>query len=410
MIRNLCILLSAGLLLVASTEAHAKKSVAVLGLEVVDSGGGMDMGTVRLAKALTDKLRSQAAGAKSPYSLAPNAAKGLAEMKLLAGCDSESPRCMASIGKAVGANILLYGKLERTGDGARVSLQLLDVKSAKKLKSVSDVIPEGDWDNLGRWSRSLYARVMGMPENGSLTITANATTGTVLVDGEAAGNLAGGSALVDDLSEGRHRISVESPGYKRWNGEVNVLAGQGAQLEVRMEAVSSTAGPMDGDQGAPGGAARAAFWASLGIGAAAGAFQIVNWFVLRESAISDKEDAFTNIENSADDTEEAAIRAAANNPTGRITNVCGPASTAFDNSAAPSDDLRDLVDACDRGDRTALLSYTAGGVAVVAGAAAAFFFYKGYISADSSDTEEPTVRVIPTVSPNTAGLGLSIDF
>ncbi|MBT8496315.1 MAG: PEGA domain-containing protein [Deltaproteobacteria bacterium] len=403
MIRQLSIVLFAGLVLTAAAPASAKKSVAVLGLEVV--GGTMDMGTIRLAKSLTDNIRRQAARSDSPYRLAPNANKGLAEMKLLSGCDNEGGRCMAAIGQAVSADYLLYGKLKRTKTGAKVSLQLLDVKAARKIKAVTDTIPQGEWDDLDGWSRSLYGRAVGMKMTGLLTISSNATTGTVLVDGDMNTSIAGGLATITGLSEGRHRVSVESPGYKRWNGEVNIVGGQSQRITVELEAVSSTAGPIDGEP-SDGSGARTAFWVSLGIGAAAGAFQVVNWFVLRESAIEDKEDAFNRI--AADDGQQEIYQAITDNQTGRLDDACTPAKNY---TGTPTADLRDLRDACDAGDRTALLSYTAGGVAIVAGAAAAFFFYKGYISADSNtEAEKSTVRVTPALSPNSAGVGLSIDF
>lgn len=403
----------AALVWIAAGAALAQqKSVAVLGLEVKDSGGGMSMGTVRLANALTDGLRKQASLGNGPYRLAPNTKKGLAEMKLLAGCDDDGPKCLARIGSALGAEILLFGKLERTGSGAKVSLQLIDVKRARKIKGVTDSIPEAEWDNLDRWARTLYAKLVGLPVDGSLTIQSNASTGTVYVDGSASGQIAGGTATLDTLPEGRHRIAVESPGYRRWDGEVSIKAGQSSRVNVELRAVSSTAGPEIGTE-EPGGGYRVAFWTALGIGAAVGAFQAVNWFVLRPSAADDVDAAGQALgDNDVMILQNAAgnlFEPDANNNNVLVTdNLCAALDKAGNDSSFQN--IAELQDACDKGKRTATFSYVAIGVGAAAGAAAAFFFYKGYVSSGDSSGERSSVRVSPQIGPNAAAVGVSIDF
>jgi len=412
MLRSFIIALTALLSLSAAT-ASAQKSVAVLGLEVIDSGSGIEMGTLRLAKSLTEGLRAQVRSGGGPYRLAPNADKGLAEMKLLAGCDNEGNQCMATIGQAVGSETLIYGKLEKTDGGAKVSLQLLDVKSARKIRGVTDLIPADQWSDLSKWSRSLYGRLAGIPVDGSLTIKSNASTGTVLIDGQVQTSLSGGAATLGELSEGRHQVAVESPGYERWNGEVSIVAGRSSNLDVTLDAISSTAGPLDQDTGGDSHTgARVAFWASLGVGAAAGTLQLVNWFIWREDAKTKKGDSF----NALTGTERADVLSAAGYSEGdmNVNDVCGAASTVNDSIVAgmgtPSNDLKNLLQACDDGKRTSTLSYVFGGVAVAAGAAATYFFYKGYISDDGADERPGTVRFTPTIAPSTVGAGLSIDF
>jgi len=412
MLRSFIIALTALISLSAAT-ASAQKTVAVLGLEVLDSGSGIDMGTLRLAKSLTDGLRAQVRSGSGPYRLAPNADKGLSEMKLLAGCDNEGTQCMATIGQAVGSETLIYGKLEKTNGGARVSLQLLDVKGARKIRGVTDLIPESESKDLAKWARSLYGRLAGIPVEGALTLKSNASTGTVLVDGQVQTSLSGGAATISDLSEGRHQIAVESPGYERWNGEINIIAGRTSTLEATLEAISSTANSIDEDTSGGGGSgARVAFWAALGVGAAAGTVQLMNWFIWREDAKTDKKNSFEAITGGELDAILAAAGVSSGN--GRISDVCGPADQVKGDIEAsmgtPSDSLKNLVKACDDGKRTELISYVAGGVAVAAGAAATYFFYKGYIANDGAEEAQGTVRITPTITPSAVGAGLSIDF
>ncbi len=395
----------------APASANADKTVAILGLEV-KGGADVDKETILLAKELSDKLRAQPAMLGGPYKLAPGVSKGLAEMKLLAGCDDEGNSCMATIGSALGSDAMLYGKLVRNGDVATVSLQLLDVRAKRKLRGVTDSIPKADWESLDTWAGSLYARVVGVPFEGTVLLSSNATTGTVFVDGEMKTSLTGGAVTLKGLSAGRHRLAVESPGYKRWAGEVNIAPGKTANVRADLDAVSSTAGPMDSDTGGTS-ATKVAFWASLGVSAAAASVQLVNWFVLRKGALDDKDAAFGRLSESRGTTNseyDAIVAAAPGSSGNRIDDVCAPANSVLNDSPSPSSDLRALVNACDDGDRTAVISYTAGGVAIVAGAAAAFFFYKGYIAAEGSDEESSTVRLTPTVTPNTGGAGLSIEF
>src|SRR5262245_37301689 len=74
-------------------------TVAVLGIEAVDLPHSF-------AQQLTDALRQKAA-ATPGLKLLPG--KDLIEMKMVFGCDGETPSCMAQAGKALNAEKLLYG-------------------------------------------------------------------------------------------------------------------------------------------------------------------------------------------------------------------------------------------------------------------------------------------------------------
>jgi len=100
------------LLLVLGGQAWAGSKVAVLGLEVRDSGTGIDPETTKVAKDLTFALRQRAATNAYNVSPAPNGDKELIDEKLLNNCDSEAASCMSAIGTELGADLLLFGKID----------------------------------------------------------------------------------------------------------------------------------------------------------------------------------------------------------------------------------------------------------------------------------------------------------
>src|SRR5688572_4532944 len=91
----------------ATAAAAEKQKVAVLGLEVT---GSITYESTNLAKNVTDALREQVRGS-SKLVLAPNSNKDLIDEKITHGCDKEEADCMAKIGKSLGADQLMYGRI-----------------------------------------------------------------------------------------------------------------------------------------------------------------------------------------------------------------------------------------------------------------------------------------------------------
>src|SRR5262245_35824044 len=123
-----------------AAHAQAKPKVAVLGIEVAGEGA-MDQKSTEAAKALTRELRREAGRTGGAFDRGPNSSKDLVEMKLLSDCSDEGRRCMSQIGRELGAQRLLYGKLERTRRGYSVVLRLLDTENTELIKEHSEVIP-----------------------------------------------------------------------------------------------------------------------------------------------------------------------------------------------------------------------------------------------------------------------------
>src|SRR5690606_23751985 len=131
-----------------------------------------------------------------------------------------------------------------------------------------------------RWSRRLYNRLTGLPDEGTLVVNANVDGGTVYVDGEVKGTLARGTVQISGLTEGKHEVRVESQGRAPFSTEVSIKGGE--THDVKANLAGAAVGPggggggastRDDGEGRPGGVSRALFWttAVIAVGAGGGA-------------------------------------------------------------------------------------------------------------------------------------------
>jgi hypothetical protein len=401
----------------APTAHAAKPAIAVLGLEVVDEGGGIDEKSTKLAKELTDALRQRAKVGTGPFALAPGSDKDLLELKLLSGCDNEADDCMAQIGKDLNADRLLYGKVHKRQGGYQVSLKLLNVASKKNEKSTSDVIPaaQATGPELTRWGKVFYNRLTGATDQGNLVVRANVDRGIVYLDGAVKGNLVGGTARIAGLSEGAYRLAVEADGHVRYEARVTVTGGQDtthqAELEVnalRGDAPTTSGGGGDGrdtegtvsSEGRPGGGSRALFWTSLVLTAGSATAMTVTGLQVRGSLLDDKNDAIRDWQtrNPGDESLSGS-------------DACS--------KAKQKTDAEDVVDACKAGENRALVTNVLVGTTVLGAVATVLFYYKGYVEPRSESSasashgrrkRKPAVAIVPSVSPTEVGAGVRIDF
>jgi len=399
---------TAAVLLGLPAAAQAKPSIAVLGLEVKSDGASIDEQTTKVASSLTAALRKRARMPTGPYRLAPNSNKDLLELKLLSDCADEGKGCMSQIGTELKADRLLYGRIKRRKSGYQVSLDLLNVELQSMERSTSEIIPfsEATPDGVKRWARSLYNRLTGIPEQGTLVIQANVDKGTVYIDGEVKTSLSAGSARITGLSEGSHTVGIESDGYETYGGEISITGGETEDISVTLDPLSGGGGGGGGGGGRPGGASRVLFWTSLvATGVGAGAITITG----------------LQVRGSLKDDQVEAIKAlAARTPDGiqlDSNNACSDAAEYPDDALAQA-----VVDACDKGKSRAMLTNIFIGGTIVTALAATYFYYKGYVVPKAAADRErearrrnrknkrPTVRLAPTLGPNQLGAGVTIEF
>jgi len=223
------------LLLVLGGPAWAGSKVAVLGLEVRDSGTGIDPDTTKVAKDLTFALRQRAATNAYNVSPAPNGDKELIDEKLLNNCDSEAASCMSAIGTELGADLLLFGKIEKgTGQNGlpiyKVDLKLLYV-AGKQVISTSETLAQTEATNVSAsasHAKAWYNKLVGATSSGKVVVTANIDRGTVYIDGEAKGMLTSGKLEIPSVPEGVHKLVIEpsGKGFQRYETSITVRTGE----------------------------------------------------------------------------------------------------------------------------------------------------------------------------------------
>lgn len=228
------------LVLVASPAFAGKATVAILGLEVVDSSGAVDPEAVKVAKELTDGLRARAKVGSGPYVLAPGSDKELIDEKLIKNCDTEAMPCMSQIGKDLGASYLMYGRLEKRGDGYQVQINLLNVDKKKFEKTKTPLtIPfaQKDSASLAAAAKRVYNDLTGVVESGTLVVTSNVSDGEVFLDEQSKGRLNSGSLTIDKLPEGRYRLAIQADKFERGEIVVTIRSGESTPQTLNLTAL-----------------------------------------------------------------------------------------------------------------------------------------------------------------------------
>ncbi|MEO8706257.1 MAG: hypothetical protein ABI867_39875 [Kofleriaceae bacterium] len=185
--RNLVVtivLLVGGIAGATPAKPAAKAKIAILGLEVVTAPKVVpDAETVRVASELTTALRSRAKA--GTFVVAPGSDKDLVALKAANHCESEGKACMAKIGADLGAELMIYGKVEKKPNGYQLSLRRFDVAKQAIETAWTDFVPDGS--ALEDWGRRGFANLTGGCDFPALTKAAD----TALASGQFAKALAG---------------------------------------------------------------------------------------------------------------------------------------------------------------------------------------------------------------------------
>lgn len=231
---------------VAETAALARPSIAILGIEVIDKQGMASSRDTQVAQELTTSLRARVKSG-GPYNLAAGGDKELIDLKLIKNCEDERPVCMASIGADLGAEFLLYGRIEKSIAAYNVSIVLLDVKRKLRDKTYSDAIPisESTGTALQARARRMYAVLTGQTEACAIAVkTAGSERATVFLDDDAnaTATVVNGTGQILNVPVGRHKVAVEAAGFQRWERtDVTCAAGQTATVNAELRALSAKA-------------------------------------------------------------------------------------------------------------------------------------------------------------------------
>lgn len=222
-----------------------KPRIAVLGLEVAQGpSGAVDPGAQLIAREITRELRNRVQSPACPYVMAPNSNKELLDEKQLMSCENEEPECMVVIGAGLASDALLYGRVEKRGQGFRISVKLLDVKR-RQVQPAVDELPGGG--GVPGVSRRLYRKLIGTGpgDNATLLVKARSDSGspvrggTVIIDDEPRGQLVNGRLTVTDVDEGRHTVAINVGGFRRFEEIVTVRGGEQATLDARLHGLTA---------------------------------------------------------------------------------------------------------------------------------------------------------------------------
>ena len=219
--------LSAVLAVSSVGAARAEHAVAVLGVEPIDVPEA-------LAQQLTDALRQRAAATGG---LRVIQGKDLIEIKMVFGCDGETPACLAQAGKSLGADKLLYGTLKKTNQKGKdliLGLKLLDVKSASVEKFINEPITKRELAagsvnaSASRW----FAQLVEVESKPTLTVTSEPPNAAVAVDGQQMGRT---PVTLRELSPGTHTIAVSANGKQTATRSVELRSGGTHEVVVTLE-------------------------------------------------------------------------------------------------------------------------------------------------------------------------------
>ncbi|MBA3818546.1 MAG: hypothetical protein H0X17_06605 [Deltaproteobacteria bacterium] len=235
--------------LLGSTAFAGKQKIAILGIEAtVGTSGQIEASDTQVAKELTAALRARA-NASTGYTLTTDN-RELVDEKLMNNCATEHPSCMGPIGTQMGAEVLMFGKLESTKDGYKVTLKLINVTKRQQLGVLpNELLPAAQIKGpaLANWARSAFRKLTGEESDGTLVIkVGNTERGTVLVNGEPKGNLSSGTATIT-LPEGRYRIGVEADGFRLWEEKDVTIRSSEPTERKGIELVKSSGGGGDED-------------------------------------------------------------------------------------------------------------------------------------------------------------------
>lgn len=237
------------------SASAASTSVAVLELE---SGPGVD---ADVARPLTARVAELVARRPSTTVIAPDDIRAVlreAQQRQLLGCTEDG--CLAEIAGALGADVVVSGRIARLEDAWTVSLTAVDAVEVRSLGRATETwggASVGLLELLTPMVATLFAEAPG-PRAGALELSGAEVGSEVLVDGRARGTTP--LDVIRAVPAGGRRVQVTKDGFRPFESWVVVSPGARVRVVVSQEARPEA--PVY---------AKWWFWAALGAVAAGGA-------------------------------------------------------------------------------------------------------------------------------------------
>jgi len=230
----------------AQDNADATFEIAVF--DVVSEGADP-----KLAKQITQVIKSETRN-NPHYKLVKQEDIALLDSLLLVGCEEPSPDCMAMLADTLKAQRLVYGRLVAVSELYDIEVNVYDLKLNKVVKRWNKRFT-ANTDAIGFFVKEMEEflgdRVRAKPTR--LRITANVADAYVSLDGQRVGRT---PYINEELSPGKHAISVNREGFTVWNYEATAEPGAELILQAVLAkegggAVALVTPPIDRANGRP---------------------------------------------------------------------------------------------------------------------------------------------------------------
>ena len=215
-----------------ATPSAAAPTQRLAVLKVVAQGVPPDV-----AETLTQVIAEQASKTPGFNAISQSeigALLGVERQKQMLGCGDAS--CLAEIGGALGAKLVLSGSLGKVGESYVLQLQLLDTGKAQVKARESKTVTPGKDDRgnplsaesqLPAVARDLVNFVLvgtHLVTDGKIMLAITPATSKIVVDGETKGLAPLAGPLT--LSQGPHKLHIEADGYLPIDSQFDVVPGQ----------------------------------------------------------------------------------------------------------------------------------------------------------------------------------------
>lgn len=151
-------LVALGGLMVGSGVASAKSRIAVLGFE---AAAPATVATSELATELSIQFQLQPASSRSLHEPADPTTDDLPTLKANARCPTASLYCMQGLARQLHADAMLWGKVEPSGTGFKISITVLELAPRSTMRTAVEQL-EQDFSTgvaVARWSEDMYRKV-----------------------------------------------------------------------------------------------------------------------------------------------------------------------------------------------------------------------------------------------------------
>lgn len=387
----------------AAPSAHAAddSGTVVLGVEAADTQDN------NLASDVTDAIKQRVATGKGGP-LIPG--KDLVEIKLVFSCSDEAPACLAQAGKSLGAAKLIYGTIKRSGGDVVLTLKQVDTArgtvdgttvenlAKKKLDPSALRALSGQW--MARLSGAKSGGGGGTP--GTLMVRSNVSGATVMLDGAEVGTLTHKSLSIENVSPGKHEITVEKPGFGVSTQVFTIGSGQALPLTLTLLRGDGNEGDDGATAPAPAGEPdatahripapaddvpgdgdslrswmRAGFWVSMGVSAVS--FGLAAKYGLDVRSVNQDLNPYRQPNPTKEDPSKTIVPGL-----------------------------------LDKGNSAETRQWIFIGVGSAAAVAGGFLLYKGYLDKEagsgSKTADNHGLRVFPTANTSSGGIAAEFDF